>query len=1222
MSYVTAVRASTWNVRLQLTAIRPTNWAVTAGSVTSYYATGYGGGYGPSGAVASVTATRATTWAEQGRVTRTRVALWAVESTASYVTALRASTWRVAATVTGTRGTLWTSYSTVLRTRIALWAANATVTRTAGAFWSVLGAATPTTTPGMRLRVFAPNGADLGPLPVPEGVSVAYPLDDVGGLSLTYAARAPRSDLLGQPCEIAVEISPDNGITWAEPVNSRFVYLTDGRDPLDPLSRYTVEAKSYVWRLSKARILPNGLVNAEGKRAFLSATPGVILKTLLNEAQARGALTGISHSSFTTTADSAGVGWANVLTIYYEPGLDYLALLLNLADQGMVDFRMQGRVLYVYNPNAAMAVDRTVGSAQVVLRAGRDLTEAPFRRTWEGLADFAYFAGDAGSSYSTTNAGASKPWGRQETFIANGSVSDPGTMAALTQAELSLGDHERTEYTRGLDFTHAADLPFFDYSVGDYVWSAIDGTALTRLRVRQLTLTRDDKARVGGNVVLNDRFLESDVRAKRRIEGITNGASGNNPLPGPGPLDGDAIAPGQVLGLVGSSVAYLGPGGFVQAQATLSWAAPLVNVDGTPITDLDSYEIFSRPFGTPPASMKQTATTTDTSIDMSPYVAGSSWVFAVRAVDTSGNRGAKSGDLAVGMAVDNTPPQVPSTPVVTSRLGTLSISWDGLPSSGSWPADFDYVEVHTSGVNNFTPSVSTLFDTLYGAGVAILADSAFGIPVFVKLIAVDKSGLKSVPSAQGSGTPARLVGTDVDPGAITYEQIGFKDPGNLIADGSFETPGIRSNVAFKSAAAWTFTTADKYHGDYAATINAATNPSTTRQLVLMSPAEAQQMMGGDKLFCRFAYKATPGATGVLQLVAAWIMQDGSTQTSTLVGSVKSGSWQQAAAQLTAPANVQDVRIYVELTAAGTSGTYTVDAVEVRRTVGTAIIQDAAITNAQIGTLAVNSAQIMSLDVGKLTAGTMNADVLVAGKLMTASSGNRLEMSGTGLRMYKGSTLTGHWSPQLGQLRIFNTTDVTATSTGHGMQFGDDNDYNLVIDNNEIAARFNGQYDLLYLNRQGGDVWIGSMIITDDGIRGSAIQGTQAMKGQKVSSTTDIDVNSSTPFYDSPNLSITFKAPASGRVAVGVGGACNGTAGGSCYIGFDTQNGQPGGSTFRVWDPGDSFEVRGPNYVRGMNFGFLDGMTPGNTYSVNCRTMISGTGPGHVFFRRLMVLPQM
>jgi hypothetical protein len=859
-------------------------------------------------------------------VGNTRTATWSVD-TIGVVTVSRSASWSVGRIVTGSRAASW-----------SVW--NGPIANTRTASWAVFGLALPTTaiaTPGMRLRVFLPNGADQGNLPTPESGNVAYPLNDVGALTFSYALRAPRASLLGQPCEISVEVTPDGGYTWLEPPNSRFVYVTDGADPLDPANKYSVQCKSLVWRLSKSVVLPNNLLNADGKRAFLSANVGIILKTLFTEAQARGSMTGIDHASFSTVLDSGGQAWGTTLTKYYEPGINYLAVLQDFADSGLCDFKMQGRSLYVYRADTTLAVDRTVGGSQVTFRAGRDLTDAPFTRTWEGLANYAYFAGD-GVNYEYTEPTAITPWGRQELFISNGSVSDPGTMAVLTQNELAQHDVERTQYTRGLDFTRATHRPFWDYGVGDYVWSTADGSQPARLRIRQLTLQVNAQGILAGNVVLNDRFIESDVRAARRIQGITNGAqsgTGTGTPPVTDNPDGtaDSKAPAKVLGLSGASTAYMGPGGFPQAQVTLTWGAVTTNVDGTPITDLDHYEIHRRPVGSIPPTQPNTdlrhfATTTNNTYDSSPYIVGSSWFFSVKAVDTSGNRSELSAEHSVGMATDNTAPQAPAAPVLTAKLGLIQIFWSGLPATGVWPPDFAYVEVHVSTVNNFTPTDATLFDTLYGEGSSIYTAGAYGVPVYAKLVAVDKTPLKSGASTQGTATPVQLVNTDLITG-IVNERL-------LAAD------------AVTSAA------------------------------------------------------------------------------------------------------IADLAV------------------------GTANIINGSIVNAKIGSLAVNDANIAAMNVGKLSAGTLNAEVLVANRLTTSMSGSRVQMDSTGLRMFRGSETQPivFLDPTPGQLIIRNTTDASHTSSGHGIQFGESNNLNVIIDNNEIMARNNAFYATLGVNLEGGGVTIG------------------------------------------------------------------------------------------------------------------------------------------------------
>src|SRR3954464_15307855 len=100
---------------------------------------GYLTGYGNDLPTSPVTSTRTTTWAVGGRPQSTRGAVWATLAT---VTSTRAAVWSDLVPVASTRSTTW-----------ATWAA-------------ARGAVVQ---PTIRLRVFAPNGADLGVLPTPVG---------------------------------------------------------------------------------------------------------------------------------------------------------------------------------------------------------------------------------------------------------------------------------------------------------------------------------------------------------------------------------------------------------------------------------------------------------------------------------------------------------------------------------------------------------------------------------------------------------------------------------------------------------------------------------------------------------------------------------------------------------------------------------------------------------------------------------------------------------------------------------------------------------------------------------------------------------------------------------------------------------------------------------------------------------------------------------------------
>lgn len=640
----------------------------------------------------------------------------------------------------------------------------------------------------VRVKAYAPNGASLGVLPTPVSVQASLVLGDTGAMTLEYGTTAPGATLLAAPCELALEVSQDDGMTWSEPDDGRYVYLRRKGDNIKAPAHLTADAAAYSWRLSTAKVLPEGLLNADGKRAFLTATPGTILATLIQEAQTRGALAGMAKD-FTTTLDSAGVAWAQSLTIYYSPGMDYLAILRNLFDQGLVDFRFRGRTLQVYNADTVMARRLDAANPIVDLRAGRDITEAPYQGTWEALANFAYVEGEAGVTLERTNVSAYAPWGRQETFIAQGGVSDPGTMTTLADAALEGTAAERMERTYGLALGSARWHPLTDYALGDYV-AVGDGSvplnALAAYRVRQVTLKVDAKGLLDGNVVLNDRFVEQEIRTTRRVTGITGGSSisggsGATPTPPAAPPVKDTMAPKVVTGLTANSVAYLDPQGFPKAQVTLSWAKVTQNLDGSACDDLDHYDVFRRtnvggsvwrPLQADIADIAGIVSWSD-----SPYDVGSSWLFKVRAMDKSGNAPAWTADLGVLMSADVTPPSVPATPTASIRLGVVTVAWSGLDNAGAAMAtDTAFVEVHRSAVSGFTPDATTLVGRLARKGMLLFGDQVYGSVWFYRLKSVDTSGNTSGPSVQVSATTtplvnADLVGTPIDGANVVTDSI-------------------------------------------------------------------------------------------------------------------------------------------------------------------------------------------------------------------------------------------------------------------------------------------------------------------------------------------------------------------------------------------------------------------------------------------------------------------
>jgi hypothetical protein len=68
-----------------------------------------------------------------------------------------------------------------------------------------------------------------------------------------------------------------------------------------------------------------------------------------------------------------------------------------------------------------------------------------------------------------------------------------------------------------------------------------------------------------------------------------------------------------------------------------------------------------------------------------------------------------------------------------------------------------------------------------------------------------------------------------------------------------------------------------------------------------------------------------------------------------------------------------------------------------------------------------------------------------------------------------------------RLRLTASDDVSPTSTNHALQIGNTSTYNIAIDGNEIMARRNGAVSELYLNDEGGAVYINNHLAYHAGI---------------------------------------------------------------------------------------------------------------------------------------------
>lgn len=261
----------------------------------------------------------------------------------------------------------------------------------------------------------------------------------------------------------------------------------------------------------------------------------------------------------------------------------------------------------------------------------------------------------------------------------------------------------------------------------------------------------------------------------------------------------DSSVPDAPTGLALSTTSVESAKGQSTATVTASWTAPAQNTDGSVIQDLSYYLVQYRWHGRAPLWDTRIAPTT--TIDIPGLAVGLVYDVQVAAVDTTGHVSAYTPVAQITAAPDQTAPNAPSDPTVSSYLGQLRISWDGKDNTGAaMPPDFALVEVHVSATSGFTPDSSpgsaTLVSELSTAGVAY-ATAPYGATRYVKLVAVDNSQNRSAPSNQVSGSTVQVADGDIQ--ALS---VGKLTAGTMSADvvigGRFATALTGARVELNS----------------------------------------------------------------------------------------------------------------------------------------------------------------------------------------------------------------------------------------------------------------------------------------------------------------------------------------------------------------------------------------------------------------------------------------
>lgn len=609
-----------------------------------------------------------------------------------------------------------------------------------------------------RLVAYRPFGARIGVLAEPVSFSASMLHDDDGAISIEYSMLSGDAQAfdreLTDGLEVAVEVSDGTG--YQEPDNARFVITGRSGKTDDRTRTVTYSGQSISWLLSKAEnndsshLLTDG--DNKGKRPFYSSNPGVILKTLLDENKSRGGVATGLTLGFDTAKDAGGAAWARKYTLYYSLGTDLQTILGSLVNGGGCDWRTSGRTLKMWNADSA-ALSRDL-SKNVILRLTRDIGEAPYEESISDLASTILVEGDNNLLFRMDNPSAPTPWGKWESYSSQGGVSDKDTAQAFMQSTLDDAARVRGQYTRNLIVNDVDSLPLVDYHPGDWI-TAPTVSHGEKVRVQEIDLSMRQGEGLSASLALNDIKYDASVRQAKKIKGITGGAALAGSESGTtASSDRDHRVPKAPLGLIVQTDAYIGSDGYAHGLATASWSAVTQATNDTSI-EISTYTVEWK-LHKDGAPWHSAGTTDKTQLGFGGLDCGTRIEVRVRAVPTYSDKLGEWSEVFVAtVESDTTPCSVPSKPIVSSKLGVVTIHWDGKTSTGAqMEPDFDHIEV---GKGATAAGMQVISATQAGQGDYVITGLTIGSQHSYALRSVDHAGNKSGWSSIASVTVASAI---------------------------------------------------------------------------------------------------------------------------------------------------------------------------------------------------------------------------------------------------------------------------------------------------------------------------------------------------------------------------------------------------------------------------------------------------------------------------------
>jgi hypothetical protein len=347
----------------------------------------------------------------------------------------------------------------------------------------------------MPHRLVAYNGFNntfRGYMPHPLEWSLTCTFNELSVLTIHYDRfqTAESVHLDSAYTEIAVELLTQSG-AWEEIHGSRCALQTVEYDHLEdvPTRRYDLLGIGEA-TMGALVYAANGLpVNAEGKVQFVNRTPGYIIKTVWDNAVTRGCLTGYTLSNGTNlaTQDASSNAWPTSINLSFDPDVSLYAIINQLIQLGLIDFRWEGKTLKVWKPGI---LTTNVSPGTKFYNSSFLVDSAPETIDKSQRASHVFVVGEGGLSTGNTwtyaTGGTTLAEGRRERAVRYDNVNS-STVAAILAAPLQVrGANDLTNTTRQFQLNSplapsTAMEPFKSFQCGNFIdvqrsdWGSVPG---------------------------------------------------------------------------------------------------------------------------------------------------------------------------------------------------------------------------------------------------------------------------------------------------------------------------------------------------------------------------------------------------------------------------------------------------------------------------------------------------------------------------------------------------------------------------------------------------------------------------------------------------------------------------------------------------------------------------------------------------------------------------